>query len=47
MKKKALIILGGNSRLISKFLEINLLELYKNITIISIENMPEIQILKL
>ena len=35
MKKKALIILGGNSRLISKFLEINLFELYKNITVIS------------
>ena len=35
MKKKALIIVGGNSKLISKFLEIDLYKLYQKIIIIS------------
>ena len=35
MKEKALIILGGNSKLISKLLEYNLFKLYKKIILIS------------
>ena len=35
MKKKELIIIGGNSILISKFLELNLNKFYRKITIIS------------
>ena len=35
MKQKALIVIGGNSRLVSKFLEINLYKTYKKIIIIS------------
>jgi len=35
MKQKALIIVGGNSKLVSKFLEINLYKLYQKIIVIS------------